>query len=141
MFTLGFDRQRRVLLARFSGELGGHDIGAFDHAVSHCIAVEGCAHLVLDFTAVDSVALPDKAVAERGRRPHRCPGYQRIVVAPQPEIVGLYRLFGANQSMVGSSAPKIVKTLDHALVHLGVGKPNFKPLKTPARFQLIKLRK
>ena len=129
------------MLARFSGELDRHDIGAFDHAAAHVVATEGCAHFVLDFTAVDSVAMPDKALAERGKRPHRCPGYQRIVVAPQPEISELFRLFGANQSMIGSSAPMIVKTLEHALVHLGVGQPDFKPLKTPARFQLIRLRK
>jgi hypothetical protein len=43
----------------------------------------------------------------------------------------LYRLFGANQTTVGSSAPKIVRTIEHALIHLGVGKPDFKPVATP----------
>ena len=141
MFSLAFDRQRRLALARFSGEFGRDDIGDLDHAIATLIAAEGPIHLLFDFTAVESVAMPDKAIAERGRRPHRCPGYQRVIVAPQPEIFELYRLFGANQSLIGSDAPTIVKTMEHALIHLGVRKPNFKPIRLPARFQLIRLRK
>lgn len=129
------------MLARFSGEFGRHDIGAFDHAFARFIDVEGCAHLVIDFTDVDSIAMPDQALAERGKRPHRCPGCHRIVVAPQPEISELYRLFSANQSMVGSTAPKIVKTMEHALVHLGVGEPDFRPIETPSPSQVVRLRK
>ena len=101
MFSLGFDRQRRLALARFSGEFGRDDIGALDRAIANLIAAEGPVHLLFDFTAVESVAMPDRAIAERGRRPHRCPGYQRVIVAPQPEIFELYRLFGANQSLIG----------------------------------------
>ena len=141
MFTLAFNRQRRVVLARFSGELGRADIGTFDHAFGRFIDVEGCAHLVIDFTAVNSVAMPDQAMVDRGKRPHRCPGYHRIVVAPQPEISELYRLFSANQSMVGSTAPKMVKTVEHALVHLGVGEPDFLPIETPSPSRVIRLRK
>ena len=131
MFHIEFDRHHRLAWARFSREFVRDDILAFDQATKAFIATEGCAHFVFDFTAVDSVAMPDRALAERGKRPHMCPGYQRIIVAPQPEIFGLYRLFGANQSMVGSAAPIIVKTMKHALIHLGVGKPDFKPVALP----------
>ena len=141
MFSLEFDRPHRLALVRFSGEFGRSDIGALDRAAERLVASEGPVHFLFDFTDVELVAMPDKAIAERGRRPHSSPGYQRVVVAPQPEIFELYRLFNANQALVGSEAPTIVKTLELALIHLGVRKPDFKPVKLPARFQLIPLRK
>jgi hypothetical protein len=141
MFSLEFDRQHRLALARFSGEFDRGDIGALDRATERLVASEGPFHFLFDFTAVESVAMPDKVFAERGRRPHRSPGFQRVVVAPHPEIFELYRLFNANQVLVGSEVPTMVKTLELALIHLGVRKPNFKPVPLPARFQLIPLRK
>ena len=132
MFHIEFDRHYKLAWARFSGELRRDDIGTFDRTVALFIATEGCAHFVLDFTAVESVAMPDEALFERGKRQHKCPGFQRVVVAPQPEIFGLYRLFSANQSRIGSEAPLIVKTMEHALIHLGVAKPDFVLFKKPA---------
>jgi hypothetical protein len=131
MFHIEFDRHYRVVWARFSGTLVREDIIAFDRAATAFVVNEGCAHFVFDFTAVNSVALPEQAIVERGKRPHLCPGCERVVVAPQSEISGLYRLFAAKQSMIGSSVPKIVKTIEHAFLHLGVGRPNFKPVTTP----------
>jgi hypothetical protein len=113
------------------------DIGTFDRAAGLFVAAEGCAHFVLDFTAVDSVAIPDRALADRAKRPHICPGFQRVVVAPQIEIAELYRLFAAHQSRVGSAAPRIVKTMEQALVHLGVGKPDFMPVRQPPNLEVI----
>jgi hypothetical protein len=141
MFSLGFDRQNRLALARFSGEFGRDDIAALDHAIESLVAAEGRTHLLFDFSTVESVAMPDRAIAERGRRPPMCPGYQRVIVAPQLEIFELYRLFGANQSLIGSDAPTIVKTMEFALIHLGVRKPHFKSIQLPARFQLIRMRR
>ena len=128
MFQLEFDRHCKLVWARFSGQLARSDIVDFDRATEVFLKTEGCANFILDFTTIESVAMPDRALAERGRRPHMCPGHQRVVVAPQPEIFGLYRVFAANQSMIGSAAPTIVKTMQQALLHLGVGNPDFKPI-------------
>jgi hypothetical protein len=139
MFHIEFDRQHKVAWARFSGQLSHRDIGNFDSATAAFLAAEGCQHFVLDFTAIESVAIPDRALADRAKRPHMCPGFQRVVVAPQIEIAELYRLFAAYQSRVGSAAPRIVKTMEQALVHLGVGKPEFRHVRQPPNLEVIQL--
>ena len=130
MFTIEFDRQHRLLLASCTGVFGTDDIGTLDAAGAVLFAAEGPFHVLIDFSAVESVRMPDAAIAERGKRRQMCPGYERIVVAPQPEIFELYRLFAANQQRVGTAAPKIVRSMDKALLHLGIGKPQFRPLAT-----------
>lgn len=126
MFTTEYDRQHKVALFRFSGAFARGDIVAVDHTCKALLGAEGGAHFVFDFTAVETVAMPDKAIAERGKRPQLNPGYQRVVVAPQVEIFELYRVFAANQLQVGAQAPTVVKTLRQALIHLGVGRPIFR---------------
>jgi hypothetical protein len=130
MFTIEFDRQHSLTLARFSGEFGFDDIGTLDRVGEIFVAAEGPSHFLFEFSAVEAVSMPPWAIARRGRRPQLCPGYQRIVVAPQPEILELYRVFGANQLLVGSAAPMLVKTMAQALAHIGVPKPRFKPVPT-----------
>jgi hypothetical protein len=115
-----------VALFRFSGAFSRGDIAAVDHACKALLAAEGGAHFVFDFTAVETVAMPDEAIAKRGKRPQLNVGYQRVVVAPQVEIFELYRLFAANQVQVGAETPTVVKTLRQALLHLGVGRPVFR---------------
>jgi hypothetical protein len=127
MFTLQFDRKHRLALVRFFGSFTSSDIANFDHAADKFIAAEGPSDFVLDFTAVRSVAMPDRAMVARGRRPQSCPGYRRVVVAPQPEIFGLYQIFAAHQLRIGSEAPVIVRTLHDALGFLGVGTPDLSP--------------
>ena len=126
MFTIEFDRQHKVALMRFSGAFARGDIAAVDHALKVLLAAEGAAHFIFDFTAIETVTMPDKVMAERGKRAQLCPGYQRVVVAPQLEIFELYRVFSANQVRAGLEAPILVKTLRQALIHLGAGRPAFK---------------
>lgn len=126
MFTTEYDRRHKVALFQFSGAFSRGDIAAVDQTCKALLAAEGGAHFVFDFTAVETVAMPDDAIAERGKRPQLNVGYQRVVVAPQMEIFELYRLFAANQAQVGAEAPTVVKTLRQALIHLGVGRPVFR---------------
>lgn len=127
MFTIEFDRWHRLTLFRFSNTFSTDDIQAVDEAGAALVAAAGAAHFLFDFTAVEAIAMPDRAITERGRRRQLCPGYKRVVVASHPEIVGLYRLFGANQSRVGSAPPTIVHTIADGLGHLGVRNPTFRP--------------
>jgi hypothetical protein len=92
------------------------------------VEAEGPMHFMLDFSGVERVSMPDKAIAERGRRLQLCPGYRRVIVAPQPEILGLYHVFAAGQLAVGSSPPVIVRSLGEAWVRLGLRRPVFTPL-------------
>ncbi|GEP57517.1 hypothetical protein [Reyranella soli] len=126
MFTIEFDRQHRVALLRFWNTFNSDDIQAIDEASAALVAAEGPAHFLFDFTSVSGIAMPDRAIRERGRRRQLCPGYQRVVVARHPEIVGLYRLFGAVQSRIGSVPPVVVPTVADALDRLDVRNPDFR---------------
>ena len=126
MFTVEFDRLNSLLLVRFRGQLALSDISTFDKLASAFVAAEGPVHIIVDFTAVQSISIPDRAIAERGRQPQLCPSHRRAIVAPQAELRGLYQVFAANQEAVGLSPPPIVETLGQALVSIGLRKSRLK---------------
>ena len=131
MFSLAFDRGHRIVLASFRGEFGSGDIATFDAAAEAFIAAEGPVHFLLDFSNVRQVSMPDRAIVERAGRPPLCPGFSRVVVAPHPEIFGLYCLFVAKQRLLGADAPIVVRSARHALDFLGLSMPSFVPVETP----------
>jgi len=128
VFEIFFDRQHRVLLTRFSGTFGDDDIVAHDRAIVPLVASEGGVPGIMDFTAVDNVAVTASRIAERGWRPQLVPGQIRIIVAPQPEVAALGRLFINYQQTVGSTIPQIVETLDEACTLIDLVDPQFEPL-------------
>jgi hypothetical protein len=131
MISFARDRRHNVTLARFSGEFAADTIGRLDHAIGLLVEAEGPMHFLLDFSAIERVNMPDRAIAERSRRLPLCPGYQRVIVAPQPEILGLYCVFAAGQRAVGASPPVIVRSIAEALRHLGLRRPAFAPIDLP----------
>ena len=130
-FSLAFDRNQRVVLVSFRGEFGSDDIATLDSAAHAFVAKEGAVHFLLDFTGVKRVSMPDQAIAERAERPPLCPGFKRVVVAPQPEIFGLYCLFAAKQKRLGSDAPIVVRSMQGAVDLLGLRLPAFAPVEIP----------
>lgn len=128
MISFERDRRHNVTLARFSGEFALDTIAELDHAGELLVEAEGPMHFLLDFSGIARVNMPDRAIAGRSRRLPLCPGYQRVIVAPQPEILGLYRVFAAGQLAVGSSSPVIVRSFSEGLVHLGLRRPVFTPV-------------
>jgi hypothetical protein len=127
MFNIEFDRRHKLVLVRFRGDFGRNDIENLDDAVARLVSAEGPVHFLLDFSAVETVSVTQGAIAERGKRVQLFPGYHRIIVAPQAEIFGLFCLFGANQSLIRSSVPLVVETMEQALVCLGVPAASFSP--------------
>jgi len=91
---------------------------------------EGAVHFLLDFTAVQHVAMPDQAIAERAERPALCPGFKRVVVAPHPELFGLYCVFAAKQERIGSDAPVVTSSMQSAVDFLGLRLPQFAPVES-----------
>jgi hypothetical protein len=122
------DRRHNVTLARFSGEFGPETIARLDHATELLVEAEGPSHFVLDFSGIERASMPDRAIAEAAGVCRSCTGYQRVIVPPQPEIFGLYRVFAAGQLATGSSPPIIVRSIGEALVRLGLRRPVFKPV-------------
>jgi hypothetical protein len=108
LFSLAFDRNDKVLLVRFREEFGVDDIATLDAAAHAFVAKDGPVHFLLDFTGVQRVSVPDGTTAERVERPPLCPGFRRLIVAPQPEIFGLYCLLSAKQQRIGVDAPVVM---------------------------------
>ena len=131
MFSLAFDRNHRVVLVSFRGEFGADDIATLDAAAGAFVAKNGPVHFILDFTGVQRVSMPDQAIAERAERPPLCPGFKRVIVAPQPEIFGLYCLFAAKQQRTGAEPPVVVRSMRSAVDFLSLGLPGFAPVEMP----------
>jgi hypothetical protein len=131
VFSLAFDRKHKVLLASFRGEFGSDAIATFDAAAQAFVAKEGAVHFLLDFTGVHRVSMPEQAIAERAARPPLCAGFKRVVVAPDPEIFGLYCLFAAKQERIGAGPPVVVRSVQSALELLDLRSAIFAPVKIP----------
>lgn len=56
---------------------------------------------------------------------------KRVVVAPHPEIFGLYCLFAAKQQRIGADAPIVVRSMQSALDFLGLRLSQFAPVELP----------
>ena len=63
MFDLAYDAKHSVLLSRFSGTYSPADIALRDNAVRRFVSKNGLVRGLMDYTAVDSIAL-DAALAE-----------------------------------------------------------------------------
>jgi hypothetical protein len=131
LFGLAFDRNHRVVLVSFRGQFGSDDIATLDAAAHAFVAKNGPVHFLLDFTGVQRVCMPDRAIAERAERPPLCPGFKRVIVAPHPEIFGLYCLFAAKQRRMGADPPVVVRSMQSAVDFLGLRLPGFAPVEMP----------
>lgn len=130
MFTLAFERKRKVLLARFSGVFSSQDIEDLDRGIIAVTAREGPSHGLLDFTEVEAVSLPMSRLLQRSQQPPFSPGHRRVfVVGDGPQALEIARTFAAEQALAGVGNVQIVATLEEAYRLLGLGKqPKFDPV-------------
>jgi hypothetical protein len=131
LFSFAFDRDHKVLLVSFRGEFATDDIATLDAAANAFVGENGPVHFLLDFSGVHRVSMPDRAIAERAERKPLCPGFRRVIVAPHPEIFGLYCLFSAKQERIGADAPVVVRSMQSAVDLLGLRFPAFAPVEMP----------
>jgi len=131
LFSLAFDRSHRVVLVSFRGEFGNDDIATMDADARAFVEANGPVHFLLDFSGVQRVSMPARAIAERAERPPLCPGFKRVIVAPQPEIFGLYCLFAAKQQHIGVNAPVVMRSMQSAVDFMGLRRPQFLPVQMP----------
>lgn len=131
MLSVQYDATHHVALMSFSGEFGRPVIGTLDRFAQSLVAARGPSHFLFDFSGIERVNMPDQAVAARGRRRQLCPGYKRVIVAPQAELFGLFSLFGAAQTKIGARPPLLARSLDVGLMQFGLGKLNFRPIEAP----------
>jgi hypothetical protein len=128
MFSLAYDKGHKVLRARFEGVLSSQDIEELDRAVIAFTAREGPTHGLVDFSAVDLVAMPATMLAKRSQQPPFSPGYKRVFVV-SPQALELARTFAGQQAAAGMGSVDIVTTLAEAYRILRLPKvPRFEPV-------------
>jgi hypothetical protein len=128
MFTLAYDERYKAVLVRFTGVFSSEDVAALDAAGFEFTARKGPSHWLLDFTAVESVALPMSKLMLRGRQPPISPGHERVYIVQSPQTLEMARAFNAQQALAGSSGLHIVTTLEEACALLGLDDPRFDPV-------------
>ena len=91
---------------------------------------EGPSHAIFDFTSTQKVVMAPLSLERRARKPAMCVGFERIIVAPQPDLHGLAEKFCLTQSSAGLPAPHVVHTMAKAEKILGLGPLVFEPVDT-----------
>jgi len=128
MFILAFDGRNRILKTTIVGVLSSDLLSAWDQAIVGFIALHGPSHGLIDFSQVEAIAVPLSRLAIRGRQPPICPGWERIIVAPRPDLVDWVNVFNEFQSLAGHRPLVIVPSIDEAHRVLGLTDPVFEPV-------------
>jgi hypothetical protein len=127
-YSLHFDGASRVLLVRFEGVVARQDLERLRADTGTFVVRHGSCDGIVDFTGVTRADLDASYLRALGGRPRVMVGSRRILVAPQPEMFGLTRMYGLQQSLITDNEPMVVHTLDEAYAHLGLTSPRFAPL-------------
>lgn len=134
MFTLKFEETYRILLVCFSGILVPEDISKIDQVVAEIIAWEGPLHgLLLDFTSVEAVGIPQTFIALRASLPLISSDYERVFVVQSEELWQLAQAYAALQQEYGIKAPNVVPSMPDAYEVLQVEQPIFRPMRLMSR--------
>jgi hypothetical protein len=130
MFDMGYDRQHNVLLVRLFGTFTPQTMQRMDTACATFLNAEGPGHSIFDFSRVEASDMSADRVERRAERAQLCPGFERIVVAPQPAIFAMADMFRIHQTSQGLAAPQVVRTMEEAEAALGLGPLAFRPVDT-----------
>jgi hypothetical protein len=130
MLAVGFDRQRNVLLLTLMDTFDNSTLAVMDAACATFFDAEGPSHAIFDFTSTQKVVMAPLSLERRARKPAMCVGFERIIVAPQPDLHGLAEKFCLTQSSAGLPAPHVVHTMAKAEKILGLGPLIFEPVDT-----------
>lgn len=128
-FRFEFDPANKILLARFEGQLTAESLAEFYKAVrEHSTATDANAG-IMDLSSVTGFPVSSEFIRQLARREPAMPDATRprIIVAPQAHVFGLARMF---QIVGEATRPRlaVVRTLDEALLALGVQSPHFGPI-------------
>ena len=137
MFHAAINRRLGIALVRISGRFEPSKISLIDRFVEGLATCGGSFDLILDFTGVSETAMPVQDLARRSERPPIWPGRERILVAPQPILHALLRLFAGYQEHYGMRRPHVVGRLEEALKRLGAEIAEFQPVDTPEPSQAM----
>lgn len=122
------NRSRAIVLIRVSGRFHPGQMGDIDSFANRLAGREGPFDLILDFSSITATDVPVQEIAKRGERPQLWPDRQRILVAPQPVLHALMRVFAGYQELNGMRRPLVVGRLDEAFERFGTRREEFQPI-------------
>ena len=128
-----FDPENKLLRVRLEGQITTE--AALEHyrAASQQVLRTRPVASIWDLSEVNSLEVSTEAVARLAHTVPALPEPQRlrIIVAPSGHVFGLARMF---QALGQGARPRlrVVRSLEEACTLLGVSKPRFEPVETPA---------
>jgi hypothetical protein len=129
VLALEFEDTCRVLLVRFSGIHVPVDIAELDRVALEFVAWGGPMRgLLLDYSSVEAVAVPQSLIARRARLPLISLEYERVMVVPTPELHELARAYADQQRGFGIKGPHVVGSMLEAYKLLQIEQANFRPI-------------
>ncbi|MBY0323379.1 MAG: hypothetical protein K2X72_31970 [Reyranella sp.] len=130
MLAVGYDRERNVLLLTLLDTFDNGTMAVMDAACVTFYDAEGPTHSIFDFTPTQKVAMAPLSLERRASKPAMCVGFERVIVAPQPELRALAEKFRLQQVNAGLPAPHVVQTMAEAEQLLSLGSLVFEPIDT-----------
>jgi hypothetical protein len=129
MIEVTFERRHRILLSRFIGVFSFDDIEALDTVVKKFLHENGPVGALIDWSGIETIALPPWRLVQRGRAPQIVPGQQRVMIAP-PEgpIHDMVRAYADQQRDYGNVEPIVVRSLEEACAVFAITDPAFEPV-------------
>ena len=128
MIEVAFERRHRILLGRFIGVFSSDDIEAFDRAVRKFVHDTGPVTGLVDWSGVDTIAVPPWRMIQRGRLPQIALGQKRVMVAPDGPLHDMVRAYADQQRDYGNVTPIVVRSIEEAYGVLGIADPVFEPV-------------
>lgn len=129
-YTIEFDEKRGIAVFRFSGNVTEESFLAAATVFRDFIEKNPVTARITDFSSAGQVLLSAEFIRklaisdlfERGK-----PNLMRVIVAPQPAVFGLARLFEMSREPFGN-APVVVRSMEEALQVFGVESLNLTPV-------------
>jgi hypothetical protein len=127
-YTLSFDSAHKVLMVTLGPVVSKETALASRAAIIRLVAAEGACDGIADLTAVEHTEITSEGVRWLASLIPAIPASRRrILVAPQPLIYGLSRMFQMLQEG-HQSRTAVVRTLQEAFDLLGLQSPQFEKL-------------
>lgn len=135
MFTMSFERLRRVLCLTFTDLLTNEDLDAIDPALVCVAGAQGAGgpavRYLYDMSEIKAVAAPQSRFVERASKP-AIGDVIRIVVVPPWSGESFGETYRSARGVWSHAQPIMVATLAEAYVLLDIVAPRFEPLPMPA---------
>ena len=128
MFSVGYDRHRRILLTRFTGCTGPDAVEEFDRILAAVAEAEGPVDAIVDLTGVSALAMPANFITTCSKRPPMAPDCKRVFVVQNALLGRLVQLYIDAHAIAGFHGMLLAPSVDSAVARLDVGSASFAPV-------------